>query len=147
MTKNIKKSYYIVEESALPEVILKTVQAKRLLDSGRAKTLQAAASEAGISRSAFYKYKDLVQPFYESMKSRTITLAMNLADTQGILSHILNIISEFKANVLTIYQNIPMNHVANATITIETGDQEIESLISEIEKLDGVITLKLIAKE
>ena len=87
-----KKKYFVVRERAVPEVLLKVVQAKRLLDSGRAQTVQDAAEQTGISRSSFYKYKDDIFPFYDNTKGKTITLVVQMDDEQGLLSDLLHVV-------------------------------------------------------
>lgn len=143
------KRLYIVEENVLPEIIIRVMKAKEKLESGKAKTVSEAVTMAEISRSAFYKYKDSVFPFYENISGRTVTFAVNLENTPGLLSNVLNILSEIGANILTINQTIPLNNTANVTLTIETRQMTgcIEDFFDNILKLDGVLTLKVIAKE
>ena len=145
MTK--EKMFYIVEESALPTVMLKVVEAKRLLESGREKTTQGAAATVGISRSALYKYKDLIFPFYENTRGKTVTLAMGLENVPGLLSRVLNVVAESGANILTINQNIPLNNLANVTITIEMSANPVGELVKILEATDGIRALKIIARE
>lgn len=144
---NNDTSFYIVEASALPDVILKVMQAKKMMESGKHRTVQAAAHEAGISRSAFYKYRDLVFPFYENTRGKTVTLAMNLENVKGVLSVVLNSIADFGLNILTINQNIPINHIANVTITIEAGENNVADLIEALQNVRGMKSLKIIARE
>lgn len=107
-----KKKYFVVRERAVPEVLLKVVQAKRLLDSGRAQTVQDAAEQTGISRSSFYKYKDDIFPFHEQARGKTITFIIQMDDEPGLLSAVLQTIAKFHGNILTIHQSIPINGVA-----------------------------------
>ncbi len=143
------KNFYIVDKSVLPEIFLKVMEVKKLLESKKEKTVQDAVSRVGISRSAFYKYRDAVYPLYENTRGRTVTLAVNLDHTPGLLSATLNSIAEEGANILTINQNIPINGVANVTITIETNEMkgELAQLMKKIEMLNGVQSLKIIARE
>jgi len=141
------KTFYIVEESALPLVMVKVVEAKRLLESGREKTMQSAAAAVGISRSAVYKYKDLVFPFYENTHGKTVTLALGLDNVPGLLSRVLNAVADSGANILTINQNIPLNNMANVTITLEMGDCSVGELVRSLEAMEGVRGLKIIARE
>lgn len=129
-------TYYIVEESVLPEVFLKVVKAKELLEKGEVKAVNEAVKMVGISRSAFYKYKDCIFPFFESSRGKIITLALVLKDIPGILSKILNIISETNANILTINQNIPLGGIATVSISIRTSGmtKSVKDLILEIRK-------------
>ena len=107
-----KKKYFVVRERAVPEVLLKVVQAKRLLDSGRAQTVQDAAEQTGISRSSFYKYKDDIFPFHEEARGKTITFIIQMDDEPGLLSVVLQTIAHFHGNILTIHQSIPINGIA-----------------------------------
>ncbi len=149
MNDTKSKDFYIVEVSALPEVILKVMEAKRLLESGKEKTIQSAVMAVGISRSAFYKYKDSVFPFFENSRGRTMTIGLNLDDTTGLLSDVLNSIADFGANILTINQTIPLNRVANVTLTIETHNMVADAsvLMDRLRDINGVQSLKIIARE
>lgn len=142
-------TYYIVEESVLPEVFLKVVKAKELLEKGEVKAVNEAVKMVGISRSAFYKYKDCIFPFFESSRGKIITLALVLKDIPGILSNILNIISETNANILTINQNIPLGGIATVSISIRTSGmtKSVKDLILEIEKVDGVKKIEVLGRE
>ena len=97
-----KSKYFVVKQKAVPEVLLKVVEAKRLLESERAMTVQEAADKVGISRSSFYKYKDDILPFYDNTKGKTITLVVQMDDVQGLLSDLLHVVALYKANILTI---------------------------------------------
>lgn len=143
------KLLYVVEKKVLPDVIIKVMQAKELLESGRADTVQEAVAKVGISRSAFYKYRYSVFPFYENIKGKTVTFAVNLENRSGLLSNLLNVISLSGANILTINQTIPLNNIANVILTIETTgmDGDLGEIFSKITGINGVMSLKLIAKE
>ena len=95
-----KTKYYVVREKAVPEVLLKVVEAKRILDSERATTVQEATEQVGISRSSFYKYKDDIFPFHDQAKGRTVTFILQMDDKPGILSDILRTVAEFRGNIL-----------------------------------------------
>ena len=142
-------NYYIIKKKALPEVFLKVVEAKKLLESEKAMTIQEAVDQVGISRSSFYKYKDTIFPFHENLRGKTITIGMKMDDEPGLLAKLLNNIANYNANILTIHQSIPINGVANLTISVEvlptTGD--IEEIIRSIESLDGVHQIKILARE
>ncbi len=146
---SIDKKYYIVDKNVLPEVFLKVMEAKNLLESGKEKTVQDAVAKVGISRSAFYKYRESIFPLYENSRGKTVTLGISLNDASGLLSEILNTIARAGANILTINQNIPMNGIANVTITIETNYMKMDlgDLISRIESLSFVVQIKIIARE
>ena len=143
------KKFYIVDKSVLPEIFLKVMDVKNLLESGREKTVQDAVSSVGIRRSAFYKYRDAIFPLYENTRGKTVTFGVNLDDTKGVLSSVLNLIAAAGANILTINQNIPINKIANVTITIETNamDSDIGFLMNSVENIQGVISLNIIARE
>ena len=101
--------YFVVKQKAIPEVLLKVVEAKRLLESEKVLTIQEAVDAVGISRSSFYKYKDDIFPFHDNSQGTTITLTFQMDDEPGILSDVLKIIAEYRANILTIHQSIPIN--------------------------------------
>lgn len=141
--------YYLVDASVLPKVFIKVIEVKRILESGTIKNINEAVKKAGISRSTYYKYKDFVFPFYETSREKVITLFFTVEDCPGILSGILNKIADSKASVVTINQNIPINGFANITITIETGGMttDIKDLLTEINKIKGVKSQEIIARE
>ena len=139
--------YYIVEESALPEVFLKVVEAKRLLSTGEATTVNDAAKMTGISRSAFYKYRDTVLPFQNMMTGRILTFQLLLHDETGILSGILRTFADFQANILTINQTIPSGGCALVTITAETMamTESPEELLRTLSGNNGVVKAEVLA--
>lgn len=143
---NIPK-YYIVESSALPEVFLKVAEAKRLLQTGEASTVNDATRMTGISRSAFYKYRDSVLPFQNMMTGRIITFQFMLQDQKGLLSSLLSIFAEHKANIQTINSIVPTNGCALVTISAETIDLTlpIEELLRQAGQLPGVIKAEVLA--
>ncbi len=144
-----EQNYFIVEKTVLPEIFLKVIQVKKILESKQSTSIQEAVAEVGISRSAFYKYRDSVHPFYEHTVGRTVTMGISLTDQAGLLSLILNSIADRGANILTINQMIPINGVAYLTIAIETKDLQgtLSDLVQAIEQLHGVQSLKLIARQ
>jgi len=139
--------YYIVEASALPDVILRTAEATRLLQTGRASTIGDAAKQVGISRSAYYKYRDSIRPFLDTRSSEMVTLHMVLTDEPGMLSGILGIFAGCGANILTINQTIPVNGVASVSISADTVGMtgDLDTLITRIEHLPGVEKTEVIA--
>lgn len=139
--------YYIVEASALPEVFLKVAEAKRLLSTGKAPTVNDATRMTGISRSAFYKYRDAVLPFQNMMHGRVITFQFMLQDEQGLLSNILAIFAEHNANIQTINSISPSNGCALLTISAETMDLTIplEELLRQVSQVYGVIKAEVVA--
>ena len=143
----MQNRYFIVDKKVLPEVFSKVIKVKKLMAQDNTKTVQEAAA-CVISRSAFYKYRDYVFELGENSTERTVTLGANLSDKSGILSDVLNVIAEKCANILTINQTIPINGVANVTITIEIGiDTKIDSVLDELSKINGVYSLKILARE
>ena len=144
-----KKKYFVVRERAVPEVLLKVVQAKRLLDSCKVQTVQEAADRIGISRSSFYKYKDDIFPFHEQARGKTITFIIQMDDEPGLLSMVLQTIARFHGNILTIHQSIPINGVATLTLSVDIlpGVGDAEAIVDEIERQDGVHYLKILGRE
>lgn len=142
-----KPKYYIIEASALPEVFLKVAEAKRLLSTGQASTVNEATQMTDISRSAFYKYRDAILPFQNMMTGRIITFQFMLHDEQGVLSLILGIFAQQKANILTINSIIPTNGCALVTISAETSDVLItlEELLHQLGEVPGVIKAEVLA--
>jgi len=139
--------YYIVEASALPEVFLKVAEAKRMLTTGEVATVNEAARRTGISRSAFYKYRDAVRPFQNMMTGRIITFQLLLHDETGMLSNILGIFASCRANILTINSIVPTNGCAVVTISAETIDLtvQLEDLLRQLQQTSGVIKAEILA--
>lgn len=144
-----KDNFYVVKQKALPEVLLKVVEAKRLLESQRVLTVQEATDKVGLSRSSFYKYKDDILPFRDNTRGKTITFVIQIDDEPGLLSQVLGKIAKYKANVLTIHQTIPINGIASLTLSVDilsdTGDSA--KMIEEIEQLIGVHYVKILSRE
>ncbi len=142
-------SYYVVKEKALPEVLLKVVEVNRLLDTKKAASVQEATERAGISRSSYYKYKDDIFPFHASAQGTTLNLACQMDDEPGLLSDLLKVASDFKANILTIHQSIPINGIASVSLSVQiladSGDASV--MIQEMEKIKGLHSVKVLAKE
>ena len=146
---NEKKKYYVVTERAVPEVLQKVVEAKKLLNSGRVLTVQEAAEQTGISRSSFYKYKDDIFPFHEQAKGKTITFIIQMDDEPGILSNVLKSVAEFHGNILTIHQSIPISGVATLTLSVDIlpGAGDAEAMVENIEQTEGIHYLKILGRE
>ena len=144
-----KTSFFVLKEKAVPEVLLKVVEAKRLLDSGKLASVQDATEAVGISRSSFYKYKDDIFSYHENAKGKTVTMVIQLDDEPGILSLVLKTIADFHANVLTIHQSIPVNGIASLSLSIDvfpaTGDVEV--MKNGIEAIQGIHYAKILARE
>ena len=144
-----KTNYFVLKEKAVPEVLLKVVEAKRLFESGKAASVQDATDAVGISRSSFYKYKDDIFPFHDNEKGRPITLVIQLNDEPGGLSNILRAIDRFKCNILTIHQSVPINGIASLTLSIDVfhTEDKVDEMVDEIESVEGVHYAKIIARE
>ncbi|MCC8181747.1 MAG: ACT domain-containing protein [Clostridiales bacterium] len=139
--------YFIVEAQALPEIYLKVARAKQALELREATTVNEAAKLAGISRSAFYKYKDAVRPFNDMLNGHIVTFQVMLRDEPGALSAILNIFAASGANILTINQSIPTDGVAAVTVGAEISGMKItpEALVRSLQEYDGVVKLEILA--
>lgn len=144
-----KTKYYVVKEKAVPGVLLKVVEAKKILDSVKAVTVQEATERVGISRSSFYKYKDDIFPFHENEKGRTVTMVIQLDDTPGVMAELLNAVARYQANILTIHQSIPINGVATLTLSVEVlqTTKNLSEMVEEIEQHSGVHYLKIVGRE
>ena len=142
-----KKKYYLVSAEALPEVFIKVAEAKRMLQVGEADTVGEAARLVGISRSAFYKYKDAVQPFQNMRAGHIITFYALLKDIPGVLSNYLSIFANSGANILTINQTIPTNGCAGVTVSAETSDmtEPMDEMISHLAAAEGVLRFEIMA--
>ncbi len=142
-----KPRYYLVEESALPEVFLKVAETKRLLSTGEATTVNEATRMTDISRSAFYKYRDSVLPFQNMMTGRVITFQLLVHDEPGRLSEILAIFAEAQANIMTINSIVPTNGTAVITISASTMDLtiSIEELMARLNATRGVVKAEILA--
>ena len=142
-----KTKYYIVAAEALPEIFIKVAEAKQRMQTGEAGTVGEATRQVGISRSAFYKYKDAVQPFNNMKAGHTITFYTMLKDNPGVLSNVLSIFAGSGANILTINQSIPTNGCAAVTISAETSEmaESLEGLIARAEAVEGVIKFEILA--
>jgi len=142
-------NFYVVKESAIPEVLLKVVEAKRLLDSGAAKSIQEVTQKVGISRSSFYKYKDAISPFHETKQGRTATLVIQMADKPGMFLDVLKTIALYQMNVITIHQSVTVNGVANLMLSLQAQNDEenILRIVDEIGHKNGIHYIKIISKE
>lgn len=144
-----KAGYFVVRQKAVPEVLLKVVEAKQLVDSGRVSSVQEAVDLAGISRSSFYKYKDDIFPFHDNARGTTITLTFQMDDETGLLSDVLKIVADCGANILTIHQSIPISGVASLSLSVQvlptTGD--VSEMIEAMERRQGVHNVKIVARD
>lgn len=146
MAENVK--YFVVKQKALPEVLLKVVEANDLIET-KGLSIAEATEKVGISRSSYYKYKDDIFRLKDTVRGKTLTFVLSMEDEPGLLSMVLKKIAEFKANILTIHQTIPVNSIASLTISVDilpsTGDSS--QMIEEIEQLKGVRYLKILSRE
>ena len=143
-----KTNYYLVREEILPEAIEKTIKVKELLKKGEVRTINEAVEMLNLSRSAYYKYKDYVFPFYEASKEKIVTLALLLEHRSGVLSNVLKVLANEHGSVLTINQGIPLQGVANATLSIETMELavDLEALLDKIRVIEGVKRLEVLGQ-
>lgn len=140
----MNSDFYLVRRRAVPETLQKVVEVNRLLSAGKAKTIQEAVDEVGISRSSYYKFKNDIEEFHSSMVGMTLTLSLEISDETGVLSDILGAIAEFGANILTIHQSIPIGGVATVSISIQVlqSSDNVSALLDHLEKLSGVRKIK-----
>ena len=143
------RRYFVVTEKAVPDVLLKVVEAKRLLDIQQYDTVQEAVEAVGISRSSFYKYKDDIFPFKEKTKGHNITFIIQMDDEPGLLSEVLQAIAENHGNILTIHQSIPINGIASLTLSVDIlpNRGDAEAMVDDIEACQGVHYLKILGRE
>jgi chorismate mutase len=143
-----QEKFYLVQENVLPQVLKKTVQAKKLLKSGSVKTVNEAVRRVGISRGAFYKYRDYIFPFREASRGKILTIALILEHKAGVLSAVLNAIARAEGNILTINQNLPLQGVANASISFETDNLtvDVHELLTALAGIAGVRKLEIVGQ-
>lgn len=140
------KEFVVVSSEVLPEVVLRVLDAKRLLAQGVCQTSTEACREAGVSRSAYYKYKDSAFIYSEKLSERIVTFCIVLMDRAGLLAEVLNEFYRFDANILTINQNIPIDSAATVTITARFSDaSDLRTIMQTLQKLSGVTSVKVIS--
>ena len=141
--------YYLVDKKVLPEVFIKVMEVKQRLNTGDSVSVNEAVRKTGLSRSAYYKYKDSVLPFFEATNGKKVTLLITVENFQGILSSILNVIAESRSSILTINQNIPINGLADISISIETASMfgSMDDIKSDLTKIAGVRSCKILSRE
>ena len=144
-----KTTYFVLKEKAVPEVLLKVVAAKKLIETGKCDSVQEATEQVGISRSSFYKYKDDIFPFHEDAKGKTVNMVIQLEDEPGILSKVLEEMAHFHVNILTVHQSIPVNGFATVTISVDVLEDsgDFSELVNSIENVGGVHYVKILARE
>lgn len=143
-----EKSLFLIREEALPNTLRKTLRVKEYLKKGLCKTVNEAVKKAGISRAAYYKYRDYVFPFTELSREKIITLSLMLDHQPGVLSQLLTTVAKAHGNLLTINQGLPLQGVANVSLSIETKDMkiEIETLLDQLRDCDGVRKIDIIGQ-
>ncbi|GEN51937.1 ACT domain-containing protein [Halobacillus litoralis] len=141
------EKFYLVRSDILPEAMMKTIEAKELLERGKVESIFEAVQQVGLSRSAFYKYRDAVFPFQAMVKEQMITLFFHLEDRKGTLSNLLMTVAQSGCNVLTIHQTIPLQGKANVTLSLNTSGMEdsIEKLLQQLHKLDFVDRVEILS--
>ena len=136
-------NYYVIKKKAVPEVLLKVLEVQKLLDSKRAVSVLEATEKVGISRSSYYKYKDDIFPFYAGKKGRSITFVIEVDDQPGVMASILNIFALYKANILTINGK----GLLTVSVDIEDSETDVSAMIQDVEKIEDVSYVKIIAME
>lgn len=149
MKKNEKNNeFFLVRSKVLPEVLKKTVKVKEILKQGDSETINKAVDKVGISRSAYYKYRDHIFPFYRAGSEKILTISLVLEHRAGVLSNVLNKLAVARGNVLTINQGIPLQGIANASITFETAEMldGVEQLLEKLRKIEGVQKVEILGE-
>ncbi|MBS4912774.1 MAG: ACT domain-containing protein [Veillonella sp.] len=148
MAKLKKDKFYLVQEDILPEAIKKTIKVKEILKLGEAKTINEAVERMDLSRSAYYKYKDYVFPFYEIAQGKIVSITISMSNESGMLSNILRAIAESNGSILTINQDIPLQGIANVTIAFETKDLSgsLEDLLDHIRSIRGILKVEILGQ-
>ncbi|WP_295278719.1 ACT domain-containing protein [Veillonella sp.] len=148
MAKLKKDKFYLVQEDILPEAIKKTIKVKEILKLGEAKTINEAVERMDLSRSAYYKYKDYVFPFYEIAQGKIVSITVSMSNDPGMLSSILRAIAESNGSILTINQAIPLQGIANVTIAFETKDLSttLEECLDNIRSIRGILKVEFLGQ-
>ena len=148
MAKLKKDKFYLVQEDILPEAIKKTIKVKEILKLGEAKTINEAVERMDLSRSAYYKCKDYVFPFYEIAQGKIVSITISMSNESGMLSNILRAIAESNGSILTINQDIPLQGIANVTIAFETKDLSgsLEDLLDHIRSIRGILKVEILGQ-
>lgn len=147
-TKSKKDKFYLVSEVILPEAIKKTIRVKEILQLGQVRTINEAVEAMDLSRSAYYKYKDYVFPFYEVAQGKIVSINLSVSNESGTLSNILQVIAKHNGSVLTINQNIPLQGVANVNISFETKNLSgsLQDVLEELRQSRGVIKVEVVGQ-
>ncbi len=142
-------NYYVIKKKAVPEVLLKVLEVQKLLDSKKALSILEATETVGISRSSYYKYKDDIFPFYAKRKGKNITFVIEVNDQPGAIASVLQTFAGYDANILTIHQSIPINGKGLLTVSVDIVSEEtnVSAMIQEVEQMNDVSYVKIIAME
>lgn len=148
LAKLKKDKFYLVQEDILPEAIKKTIKVKEILKLGEAKTINEAVERMDLSRSAYYKYKDYVFPFYEIAQGKIVSITVSMSNDPGMLSSILRAIADSNGSILTINQDIPLQGIANVTIAFETKDlsTSLEECLDNIRSIRGILKVEILSQ-
>lgn len=148
LAKLKKDKFYLVQEDILPEAIKKTIKVKEILKLGEAKTINEAVERMDLSRSAYYKYKDYVFPFYEIAQGKIVSITVSMFNDPGMLSSILRAIADSNGSILTINQDIPLQGIANVTIAFETKDlsTSLEECLDNIRSIRGILKVEILGQ-
>ncbi|MDP4550442.1 ACT domain-containing protein [Alkalihalobacillus macyae] len=140
------KNFYLVREDVLSDSMLKTLEAKLLLESGAVESVREAIDQVGVSRSAFYKYRDTILPFHTMIIEQIVTLSVHLEDRSGALSRVLSTVASLGCNLLTINQTIPLQGYATVILTMEIGESNLKlsSLLERIKEIEAVSNAEII---
>lgn len=143
------EKYYVIKKKAVPEVLLKVLEVQKILDTRQAVSVMEAAENVGISRSSYYKYKDDIFPFYAKEKGKNITFVIEIKDQPGVMVSILEVFARYHANILTIHQSIPINGKGVLTVSVDIVSEQtnISAMIQQVEQLESVSYVKIIAME
>lgn len=141
------KKFFLIREDVLPEAMKKTLEAKEMIERGKAESVWDAVQKVDLSRSAFYKYRDTVFPFHTVVKERIITLFFHLEDRSGTLSHLLSVVASSGCNVLTIHQTIPLLGRANVTLSLNVAEMatDIDELLTNLRRLEFVDKVEVLS--
>ena len=148
MKKDTNHNFYLVREDILPEAIKKTIRVKEILKHHQSRTINEAVKMMDLSRSAYYKYKDYVFPFHDVTQGKIVTLSLLIFDKPGELSQVLHTVAASNGSILTINQGIPLQGVANTTISIETNNLtiDLEALVDKLRRSEGVKRLEVLGQ-
>ena len=148
MKNDVNYKFYLVREDILPEAIKKTIKVKEYLKHNQKKTINEAVNMMDLSRSAYYKYKDYVFPFHDVTQGKVVTISIFMLNRPGELAQVLNIVAESNGDILTINQGIPLQGIADVSISIETKGMTtpIDDLIKKLENLSGVSKVDVIGQ-